>query len=189
LEWRGVLHARPGGSADSLWARHSGLGPLLWARPAITLGLARHSGLGPPLWAWRPSERGTPIQYRRAEAKAIIKVERIKEAIGGGRPETIQKVGVRRGYKSRENQGGHHRGGPRQYKRWEVEAVIKGKITPKVNNKVKNMAPRVSHWRPKSLQGYPRRGSENEVAKKTLQGGKEHRKRLQNETTKSQGWW
>ena len=137
----------------------------------------------------RPSERGTPIQYRRAEAKAIIKVERIKEAIGGGRPDTIQKVGVRRGYKSRENQGGHHRGGPRQYKRWEVEAVIKGKITAKVNNKVKNMGPRVSHWRPKSLQGYPRRGSENEVAKKTLQGGKKHCKRVQNETTKSQGWW
>ena len=109
--------------------------------------------------------------------------------LSGERPETIQELEGRGGYQSREQSGRPSQGGGlRQYKRWEVEAVIKGKITAKVNNKVKNMAPRVSHWRPKSLQGYPRRGSENEVGKKTLQGGKDYCKRLQNETTKSQGW-
>jgi hypothetical protein len=62
---------------------------------------------------------------RKEEGYTCSRREKIKEAITGGRPETIQEVGGRRGYKSRENQGGHQRGGPRQYKRWEVEAVIK----------------------------------------------------------------
>jgi hypothetical protein len=65
----------------------------------------------------------------------------------------------------------------------------RAKLTPRVIQKVKTIVIKVLHWRPQSLLECLRKGSENEVAKRTFQGGKYQCKWLWNGTLKSQGRW
>ena len=69
--------------------------------------------------------------------------------LSGERPETIQELEGRGGYQSRGQSGRQSQGGGlRQYKRWEVEAVIK----------VEEIMEAIKYARPETIQeaGGPR---------------------------------